>query len=329
MAITTTRRIGAIAALGGMMTAAAALLTGLPSAQADELAQLKANQALLQQRLNQLEQQAAVGAAPVPPGAPSLAGSFPRSILIPGTNTSMQIGGFVQLDASYWFNGGNPNDTSGAAPPLTGAPIIAGLPLRQPGPLPAGPFNTRTRSNGIFRMQADESRFFIETRTPTSYGEAITHFEFDMFGCAGSGGPTCSGLNTTTNGNVPRFRLGYGTLGPFLAGQNYGATNDLEASPTLFDFGGDVGILGPGRGPQIRYTGELPYGMSFIVSAYQPTTSLFTPDGAFMQDSLFGVPGATRRRKAASRLIRPRAGFPTATLSCNSDGRGGKSGSTP
>ena len=49
------RTIGTIAAFGGL-TATVALLSGLPAAKADELADLRANQELLQQRLDQLAQ---------------------------------------------------------------------------------------------------------------------------------------------------------------------------------------------------------------------------------------------------------------------------------
>jgi hypothetical protein len=283
--MTTIRKIGAVAALGGMI-AAVALLTGLPGAYADELSDLRANQQILQQELANLEQQAALGAKPVPPGAPSLAGSFPRSFLIPGTNTSLQISGRIELDAAYWINGGNPNGNSAAAPPLEGAPIVAGLPLRFTGTgLQAPPpFNTRARGS-YFSMSANYSRFFVETRTPTAWGEALTHLEWDFFGCAGAGGIDCSNLNIGTNGNLARLRLAYGALGPFLAGQDYIPTLDIDASPTLFDQGGDVGILGFGRGPQIRYTGQLPYGMSFIIAAVNPLTSTFTPLGGLENDS--------------------------------------------
>ena len=49
------RNIGSLAAIGGM-TAAVALLTGFPAARADEMADLRANQQLLQQRIDQLAQ---------------------------------------------------------------------------------------------------------------------------------------------------------------------------------------------------------------------------------------------------------------------------------
>ena len=53
--MTETRNIGRAAALGGV-TAAIALLTGLSGANADELADLRTNQELLQRRIDQLAQ---------------------------------------------------------------------------------------------------------------------------------------------------------------------------------------------------------------------------------------------------------------------------------
>src|SRR5262249_2316110 len=85
------RNIATVAALGGL-TAAVALITALPSARADELADLRANQELLQRRIDQLAQvpppPSAAGAGP---GGPVMAGSFPRSLVIPGTEVSLRI----------------------------------------------------------------------------------------------------------------------------------------------------------------------------------------------------------------------------------------------
>src|SRR5215471_14273052 len=49
------RNIGGMAGIGGL-SAAIALLTGLPAVSADELADLRANQELLQKRIDQLSQ---------------------------------------------------------------------------------------------------------------------------------------------------------------------------------------------------------------------------------------------------------------------------------
>ena len=81
--MTKKRNIGTVAALGGL-TAAVALITALPSARADELGDLRANQELLQRRIDQLAQ-VPPPAPPGGPGGPVMAGSFPRSFVIPGS----------------------------------------------------------------------------------------------------------------------------------------------------------------------------------------------------------------------------------------------------
>src|SRR5690349_24807940 len=146
--MTKTRTIGTLAAIGGL-TATIALLTGLPTANADELADLRANQELLQRRIDQLAQGAipetriapgipgAMGTQPIP-GQAIIGGSFPRSFLIPGTDTSIRLGGFVDLTGLYFLQGssnGNPGTpTSNAgqngnlnAIPLNGPVVVPGL----------------------------------------------------------------------------------------------------------------------------------------------------------------------------------------------------------
>src|SRR3989475_689273 len=115
--MTRKRNIGGVSAIGGL-TAAIALLTGLPAASADELADLRANQEVLQRRIDQLAQagippsRIAPGIAPALgteaiPGQAIIGGSFPRSFLIPGTDTSIRVGGFIDLTGLYFFQGAN------------------------------------------------------------------------------------------------------------------------------------------------------------------------------------------------------------------------------
>src|SRR5438105_7304707 len=65
------------------------LATGLSAARADEISDLRAHQELLQRRIDQLAQVPPPGG----PGGPVLAGSFPRSFVIPGTEVSLRVGG--------------------------------------------------------------------------------------------------------------------------------------------------------------------------------------------------------------------------------------------
>src|SRR5262245_38455038 len=194
--MTRKRNIGT-AALGGV-TAAIALMTGLSAASADELADLRANQELLQRRIDQLAQAGippsrvapgvpgAMGTEPTP-GAALIGGSFPRSFLIPGTDTSIRVGGFVDMTALYYLNGaggvnpGRPSTNSGQngnlpSLPLNGPIAVPGLPL-QPTSL------AHSRGNGVYTGGPDQSRLNVETRTPTAWGEARTFFEFDWSGC--------------------------------------------------------------------------------------------------------------------------------------------------
>ena len=165
--------LGRLAAIGGL-TAAAALLTGLGPVRADELADLRANQLLLQQRIDQLAQMQAQAPPPpgttgggatqglgykAAPGAPTLGGSFPRSFLIPGTDTSIRVGGFVDFTALDFLNGGggvdgsNYGSNSGQNGTLSSLPLaggfVPGIGFTNPNAVARAP----SRNNGILEIQ--------------------------------------------------------------------------------------------------------------------------------------------------------------------------------
>src|SRR5438445_5547230 len=180
------RSIGTMAALGGL-TAAIALLTGLPSASADELADLRANQELLQRRVDQLAQ---AGPASGPgPGGPVLSGSFPRSFVIPGSEVSLRVGG-QGVGSVVWYMkgsavGGGLGGQGGFNETYTDGQGGTGN-------LPGIPLNTHTFSNtaapaGFAHSRSSEwdfsgkqSRVFLDARTPSPYGEVKAYIEFDF-----------------------------------------------------------------------------------------------------------------------------------------------------
>jgi hypothetical protein len=49
-----------------------------------------------------------------------IGGSFPRSFLFPGSDTSIRVGGFTDLTMDYWLTGGpaNGNTTTAVGSPV-------------------------------------------------------------------------------------------------------------------------------------------------------------------------------------------------------------------
>src|SRR5215207_1530777 len=204
------RTSGTLAAIGGF-AAAVALLAGMPAANADELADLRANQDLLQRRLDQLAQAPGpgnpygVGVGPGPSTVQMMGGSFPRSFLVPGTDTSIRVGGEVRLNMLYWINGGNPGAVHNTNAGATGQSGV--IPLSNSGV-------ARTRSDNVTVISPQQSKISVETRTPTAWGEARSYIEFDFAGNANLAGRPFA---VSDNINV-RLRFAYGTLGGWLAG---------------------------------------------------------------------------------------------------------------
>ena len=138
---------------------------------------------------------------------PSLGGSFPRSFLIPGTDTSIRIGGTANEVLDYWIQGGSPNGNpttdlgtngqAGSAPlnfksfstasgfptkgQLVAQPTLPGvtrgsLAANVSGVGGLNQIQANARGNGIFSQSQLQSDFQVETRTPTAWGEACTFF---------------------------------------------------------------------------------------------------------------------------------------------------------
>jgi hypothetical protein len=310
--MTTKRNIGRAAAIGGL-TATIALLTGLPAATADELADLRANQELLQRRIDQLAQAPSQVRPGVPggygteaiPGQAIIGGSFPRSFLIPGTDTSIRVGGFADETFDYYFKGGG-NAVNGS-PQSTTVGINGQLPTIplniKNGATVGGPFGVpaptlsnfngnrlaHSRGNGVFSQSPRETRLNVETRTPTAWGESRTFVEFDFAGSTqwtnGSSAVTGNGVAHVSDNLVPRLRYAYGTLGGILAGQANSNFRDSDAEPETLDFGGPAGQAGVNRVPQVRYTLAGPWGSSWSVSAETPETDIITPAGLQNSDA--------------------------------------------
>jgi Porin subfamily len=302
-----TGRIAAfLAAAGSLLSIAASAVC------ADELADLRANQELLQQRLDQLAQVPSAAGLytnfPDPPGVEASGspdqggGSFRRSFLIPGTDTSLRIGGQISEYLTYFFTGGLPHLVGGTANTggaLGGAVTVVPLHVHA-GPAVAGIFPlagnpARSAGHAILYQTPSASRIQIQTRTPTAWGEARTFFSFDWV----NSNQFVPGNNPllSTNNLAPRLLSAYATLGGLLGGQAVSNFRDPDASPENVNFGGSVGDPGVTRQPQVRYTLPLaawaiPGALS--VSAEAPETDGITSGaGLIASDATSQAPSQT------------------------------------
>src|SRR5438270_2773410 len=265
------------------------LATGLSAARADEISDLRANQELLQRRIDQLAQVPPPGG----PGGPVLAGSFPRSFVIPGTEGSLRVGGqgvgsviwYLKGRATggalsgQWSKNETYTDGQGGTGNLPGIPLNNHTFSAGPG-APVGVSHSRSST---WDFSGKQSRIFLDARTPSPYGEVKAYIEFDF--AASNTNVILNNNQGSVNGYIPRLRQGYATLGGLLMGQTQGTFTDNDSEPEILDFGGQTGTPFVARTPQVRYTYPLAYGMSVAVAAENPSPNFAGPFGTFFTDS--------------------------------------------
>jgi porin-like protein len=214
-------------------------------------------------------------------GAGLLAGNFPRSFLIPGTDTSLKIGGEIRLNLTDYFTGRNPNVVPTSSNVLSTGLIAAPLHIHNAivsGAVVPASNPARSKNHESFSLTPQQTKFHVETRTPTPFGEARTYIDIDF---AGSSSFSPGGANdlAATDSLAPRLRFAYATLGGLLAGQANSNFSDPDADPPQLEFGGQVGNAGLPKVPQVRYTQPMaPYALfgtlSFSVEA--PETEIWS-----------------------------------------------------
>jgi len=234
------------------------LAMGSPACAADEVAELKAQLKALQQRIEVLEKRpvetqvvTTTGEKVAAPAKPVQKGYF----VIPGTETSLKIGGYAKLDAIY-------NDTSAGD-------NSAGDQLFLPYTIP---LDKTPPNDGQTVLHARQTRFNVGTTTDTAYGKLNTFFEGDFFGTSG---PTASKTDF-------RVRHAYGELGKLLAGQTWSTFEIMDSLPDTVDFGGPAAQTFMRQG-LIRWTepfawGSLQFAVEDPSASFDDTTPSVTTD---------------------------------------------------
>lgn len=194
-------------------------------------------------------------------------GSFPGSFLIPGTNTSLKIGGIAKWDAIY-------DMSAGISPQASQVAIPFAIPLNG---------TAGHAIHGSLLNDVRQSNFSFDARTPTSYGELDVFALMDFFGQQTTQNVNLNGVDSW-NQRVVYF---YGSLGPLMAGQTPSLWFDGQSLPEVVDptpyVGQNDGLSN--RHATIRYTYAGAGGLSIAGAVEQPNPSGFdNTTGATWQD---------------------------------------------
>jgi len=175
----------------------------------------------------------------------------PVSFKLPGLNTIVRFGGFAKLDMIYDFNS-----------PQGDLVFVPGIPLEG---------SEAANRRGHMVLHARESRFALETRTGSPYGEVKTYLELDFF--------LTEGKELVSNSYRPRLRHVYGSVGPFLAGQSWSTFMDVPSLPENEDHEGPSG-QNLVRQAQVRYTWELGPSNVLALAIENPQSEFIEQDGS-------------------------------------------------
>jgi len=140
-----------------------------------------------------------------------------KSILLSNSETTLQLGGQIWLDAIY--NNGEMTNRAGFQ--------TSSIAYE----------NDVTKDNTLFSV--GQSFLSLKSYTPTDYGIMTTRFEFDMFDKSG-------------NADFHLTQL-WGEIGDFGAGQTFSGFMDIHSFPNMLDFWGPNSMVFA-RQPQVRYT---------------------------------------------------------------------------
>jgi len=239
--------------------ATTALTSGVArGAQGDALRDLQEQVDALRKELAALEQkQRAVASATNGAAADNVVtgGATKCSFKLPGSDTSVTLGGYIKLDAIY-------SDRSAGVGSSADQEYEAGA-------VPVGP-NAGANERNQLKLHARQSRLFAKTSTPSTWGELATYVEVDFFGAAGN--------ESVSNSHGLRLRHAYGSLGGLLMGQTWTNFSDTAAYPETVDFGGPAGTIFA-RQAQIRWTQRFSGGQ-WSVSLENPETVVTLANGA-------------------------------------------------
>lgn len=211
-------------------------------------------------------------------------GDIGNSFRLPGSETSLRIYGFAEVNAVKEFKGDNSGSDYATA--IQYAPINDSI--------------GNGKRTGVSHLTARTSRFGLEASTPTSYGPMGIKIEGDFNNEPRTGNSAVSGSagNIYTQGwsNSYNFRLrqAYGQFGGLLVGQTWSTFMDVDNSPETVDFNGPTGSTFI-RQPQIRYAYGTKDNGTFTLALENPVSYLLDNTGGAQTSGFSKAPDLIAR----------------------------------
>jgi hypothetical protein len=169
-----------------------------------------------------------------------VAGDAPGVFKVPGTDSTMKIYGFAELNGTYDMGAFNTDIDD-----FDWASCLMSLPFDKP---VAGVQAYSQKKNSLY-MTGRTSRLGVTTTTASDLGPITMVLEADF----NSPSPSNFSSPTTTNGNTFRLRKAYGQIGGFLFGQTWSNFFDGDSLPDTVDFNA-VPSACLERIPMLQYT---------------------------------------------------------------------------
>ena len=210
-----------------------------------------------------------------------VAGDTANSFRIPGSESSMRIYGFAEVNMVTEFAGDNSNNDYSTF-------------------VPYAPINDSTDRKGQTYLHARTSRLGFETSTPTTYGPLSVKVEGDFNNEPRYGNSSTYGKDgniytqAATNSYGFRLRHAYGQFGGLLVGQTWTTFMDLDNSPETVDYNGPIGSTFI-RQSQIRYAyGTKDLG-TFTGALENPVSYVLGKNGAVKTSGFSKMPDVVLR----------------------------------
>lgn len=179
-------------------------------------------------------------------------GDIKGTYKIPGTDTSVGLGGYVKMDTLF------SSVSAGRNKPGNQILLFSEIPV-----------DDSTRDHEQTTFHAKESRLWFKSFTPSQWGDINTYLEIDFFGDA------------ATYTYSPRLRHAFGTFGNFLGGQTWTTFLNVAALPESLDVIGDsAGAVYNFRQPLVRWTQPFSWNaipLEFQLALESPRSRVWVP----------------------------------------------------